>query len=68
MTNPMNQELQWARTGDRRTWSASTGNTAMTVTRLSTGRWRAAVEDARSPELATRLITQRWAEVQAGAR
>jgi hypothetical protein len=60
--------MTWARTGDRRTWCASTSGTAMYVTRTSTGRWRAAVEDARSPELATRVLAQRWAEKQAGAR
>jgi hypothetical protein len=61
-------DVRWAQTADRRTWCASTGNTVMTVTRLATGRWRAAVEDARSPEFATRLLAQRWAENQAGAQ
>ena len=59
---------QWSQTGDRRTWCASIGNTAMTVTHLSTGGWQAAVEAARSPELRTRLVAQRWAERKAGAR
>jgi hypothetical protein len=57
---------QWAQTADRRTWCASTGSTVMTVTKTATGRWRAAVSDARSPDLATRLAAQEWAERQAG--
>lgn len=58
----MNQRPTWARTGDRRTWCASTGQTAMFVTHLVTGGWRASVEDASSPELPTRLAAQHWAE------
>jgi hypothetical protein len=64
----MSQRPQWAQTADRRTWCASTGSTTMTVTKLTTGGWQAAVDAARSPELATRLTAQRWAENQAGAK
>jgi hypothetical protein len=62
----MNQRPTWAQTGDKRTWSATTGSTAMLVTRLSNGKYRASVNDARSPELATRVLAQQWAENQAG--
>jgi hypothetical protein len=38
----------------------------MYVTKLTTGDWRATVEDASSPELPTRLAAQRWTENRAG--
>jgi hypothetical protein len=40
----------------------------MAVTRVNTGLWVAMVDSARSPELATRLTAERWAENQAGAK
>ncbi|HEX3960811.1 MAG TPA: hypothetical protein VHZ03_30020 [Trebonia sp.] len=59
---------RWERTPDRTTWCASTGSTVMAVTRVNTGLWVAMVDSARSPELATRLTAERWAENQAGAK
>jgi hypothetical protein len=59
---------RWKQTPDRRTWCASDGSTVMTVTRVSTGLWAAIVGGEKSPELATRLAAQRWAEKQAGAK
>jgi len=57
---------RWERTPDRATWRAASGGRLLTVSKLSNGKWRGTVEDARSPELATRLVAQRWAEHRAG--
>lgn len=62
----METPAQWARTTDRSIWCASVGDTVMTASRLVTGGWRAAVRDARSPVLGTRLLAQQWAERNAG--
>lgn len=59
---------RWERTPDRSTWRAASGGTILTVSKLTNGKWRGVVDDARSPELVTRLAAQSWAEREAGAR
>jgi hypothetical protein len=59
---------RWERTPDRNTWCASTPGRILTVTKLANGKWQAVVNDARSPELNTRVLAERWAENRAGAQ
>jgi hypothetical protein len=56
----------WERTADRHTWRAARGPVLLTVTKLSSGMFRADVEgpevSERSPEFRTRLAAQGWAD------
>jgi hypothetical protein len=58
----------WQQTGDRRTWRGQRGRVVLTVTKTSSGTYRADVEGLaeRSPEFRTRLAAQGWAENLAG--
>jgi len=62
--------VTWQRTPDRRTWRAANGDTVLTVSKLSSGMFRADVEGpggtARSPEFRTQLAAQGWAGTRAG--
>jgi hypothetical protein len=58
----------WQQTPDRRTWCAGAAGLVLTVTRVSSGQWRADVAGNRSPEFPTRLAAQAWAERTGGAR
>ncbi len=62
--------ISWQQTGDRRAWRAARGSVLLTVTKLSSGMFRADVEGPgvteRSPEFRTRLAAQAWADSHAG--
>lgn len=62
--------VTWQQTPDRRTWRAARGPVLLTVTKLSSGMFRADVAgpDAaeRSPEFRTRRAAQGWADNHAG--
>ena len=58
--------IRWTQTADKTTWCAAAGDLALTTSHLSSGQWMATVigpyTDDRSPELATRVAAQNWAE------
>jgi hypothetical protein len=62
----------WQQTGDRRTWRGQRGRVVLTVTKTSSGAFRADAEgpgvSEQSPEFRTRLAAQRWCENKAGVR
>jgi hypothetical protein len=63
--------ISWQQTHDRATWRAARGLVVLTVSKLTSGQWSAAVEGPGVTErpltpLRTRLIAQRWCENRAG--
>jgi hypothetical protein len=61
--------VTWQQTPDRRTWRAALGYVVLTVTKLTSGAYRADVEGVteRSPEFRTRTAAQAWAEERSKA-